>query len=248
MISSVEWEAWEARNHWKCIDFDSVFMIYSVEWEAGNPESSKMHDFHTLFITVEYEAWETQNHWKCIDSHTFFMISSVELEAWEAQNHWKCRISMHFPWFLRWSGKRGQPRIIKNVGFPFILHDFFGGVGSVGSPESQKIKRSPNKFYDFFGRVGSAGGPESSKIIDFRTFFMISLVEWEAWEAPEPMKSGDRPRLFTKNTRTTPAQPTAQPIAQHLFWTQTVSRIIWSRPRVRTVLEVRGRGAAGLRT
>ena len=46
----------------KIIDFDSVFMIYSVEWEAGNPESSKMHDFHTLFITVEYEAWETQNH------------------------------------------------------------------------------------------------------------------------------------------------------------------------------------------
>ena len=30
----------------------------------------------------------------------------------------------------------------------------------------------------------------------------------------------------TKNTRTTPAQPTAQPIAQHLFLTQTVSRTI----------------------
>ena len=31
MISSVEWEAWEAENHCKCMHFQQLFMISSVE-------------------------------------------------------------------------------------------------------------------------------------------------------------------------------------------------------------------------
>ena len=39
-------------------------------------------------------------------------------------------------YFLRWSGKRGKPRIIENAQISYIFHDFFGGVGSVGSLEA----------------------------------------------------------------------------------------------------------------
>ena len=45
--------------------------------------------------------------------------------------------------------------IIANVRFPYILYDFFNGVGSVGSPESLKMYRLPYIFHDFFGGVGS---------------------------------------------------------------------------------------------
>ena len=34
MISAMEWEAWEAQNLCKCIEFDDLFMISSVEREA----------------------------------------------------------------------------------------------------------------------------------------------------------------------------------------------------------------------
>ena len=95
MISSVEWEAWEIQNHWKCIECIHLFIISSVEWEA----------------------WEAQNHCKGIDYHTFFMIYSVEWEAWEDQNHLKYVDFMRFQDFVRWSGKRGKPRITKNIVF-----------------------------------------------------------------------------------------------------------------------------------
>ena len=74
MISSMEWEAWEGQNHWKCIGCHAFFMSSSVEWET----------------------WEAQNHWKCKDFHFFFIISSAGWEAWEARNHWTWLISMHF--------------------------------------------------------------------------------------------------------------------------------------------------------
>ena len=66
------------------------------------------------------------------------------------------KISIHFSWFLRWSGRRGKPRSIVKHGFPYIFHYFFGELGSVGSPEC----------------------------MDFHAIFVIiCLVEWEAWEA-----------------------------------------------------------------
>ena len=73
-IFSMEWEAWEAQNHWKCIDFHTFFMISSVEWEA----------------------WGAQTHCKSKDFFTFFFISAAGWEAWDAQNHWKYMISIQF--------------------------------------------------------------------------------------------------------------------------------------------------------
>ena len=119
IISSVEWEAWEIQNHSKCIECIHLFIIYSVEWEA----------------------WEAQNHCKCMDYHTFFMISSVEWEAWEDQNHLKYIDFMRFQNFVRWSGKRGKPRITKYMCFFLYFPKQIGGVGSVRNLESLKIQR-----------------------------------------------------------------------------------------------------------
>ena len=85
-------------------------------------------------------------------------------------------------------------------GFPFIFHDFFGGVeawqamhgfpcffqyffSGVGSPESLKMHAVPRIFNDFFSGVRSVGRPESLSMHRFVYIFMISSVEWEACEA-----------------------------------------------------------------
>ena len=110
---------------------------------VGNPHHWKRIECMHLFIisSVEWEAWEAQNHCKGIDYHTFFMIYSAEWEAWEDQNHLKYDDFMRFQDFVRWSGKRGKPRITKNMCFFLRFPKQIGGVGSVRSPESLKIQR-----------------------------------------------------------------------------------------------------------
>ena len=56
-----------------------------------------------------------------------------------------------------------SPESLKMPGFPYIFHDFFGGVGRVGSPEPLKMLYFLT-FYDFFGGVGSVGSPKSLKM------------------------------------------------------------------------------------
>ena len=77
----------------------------------------------------------------------------------------------------------GSPESLKMHRFLYIRNAFFGEVGSVGSPESLSMYGFPCIFHNFFGGVGGVESPESSQAIDFDTFFMISSLEWEAWEA-----------------------------------------------------------------
>ena len=72
---------------------------------------------------------------------------------------------------------------LKMPRFPKIFHDFFGGMGNVGSPESLKMLTFSSIFHYFFGGMGNVGSPESLKMQGFPTIFMISLVEWGMWGA-----------------------------------------------------------------
>ena len=66
-------------------------------------------------------------------------------------------------------------------------------MGSVGSPEMYSF---PFIFHDLFSGVESVGNPESSRKIDLRNFFMISSVEWEAWESQNHLKCMDFHTFF----------------------------------------------------
>ena len=118
-----------------------------------------------------------------MDFQTLFAISSVKWKACGAQNHRKFMISIHFHDLFNGVGSVGNPESLTMQRFPYIFHYFFGGVGSVGSPESLNMHKFPFFLCDFCGGVGSVGNPKSLKRIGFHTFFMISLVEWAAWEA-----------------------------------------------------------------
>ena len=45
--------------------------------------------------------------------------------------------------------------------------------------------------HNLFGGVGSVGSRESLQMMDSHTFFMISSVEWEAWEDQNHLKYVD---------------------------------------------------------
>ena len=64
-----------------------------------------------------------------------------------------------------------------------FVHNFFGGVGSVGSPESLQMNIFPNIMHDFFGAVGIVASPESAKMYEFPCIFNNFSVTWEAGEA-----------------------------------------------------------------
>ena len=79
------------------------------------------------------------------------MISLVEWGAWADPEAYLDFYAFFMTSMVEW-GAWGGPSIIEN--------DFFGGVGSVGSPESLKMH-------------------------GFRTCLIISSVGWEAWKAQD---------------------------------------------------------------
>ena len=87
------------------------------------------------------------------------MISLVKWEAWEALNHSKC-LDLHiFSQFLWRGGKRGSPESLEMYNFLTFVFDFVGGVGSVGSPESLKMRIDFMHFSYFFSVKWKRGDP-----------------------------------------------------------------------------------------
>ena len=182
MISSVEWEAWESQNHSKCMDFHTFFYdFFGGVGSVGNPESLKMHWMHAFVHNLfgGVGSVGSRESLQMMDYHTFFMISSVEWEAWEDQNHLKYVDFMRFQDFVRWSGKRGKPRITKNICFCCIskTNRWSGKREKPRIPENSKISS-----HDFFCEVGNVWSSESLKMHDFIAFFIIFSMEWEAWK------------------------------------------------------------------
>ena len=158
MISPMEWGAWEAQ-----IEFHTYFIISSVgraAWKTQDPwtcnvlswflqwsgKRGKANIIDNTLISIDFswvlrcsgEHERPRNIENALFSHLFVMISSVRWGAWKGEDHWTRTDFFTFSWFLQWSGKRGKPRIIEHNWFPYTLHDFFGEVGSEGSPESLK--------------------------------------------------------------------------------------------------------------
>ena len=74
-----------------------------------------------------------------------------------------------------------NPESLKMHRFRNIFHDFFGGMGNVGSPESLQMHGFLNFVTDFFNGVGS---PENAKIsYMFHVFFRNPF--WRAFVAPK---------------------------------------------------------------
>ena len=60
---------------------------------------------------------------------------------------------------------------------PYVPHDFLSRMEIVGNPDLHSFCMISSVG------VGSAGSPESLKMYSFHTVFIVSSVEWEAWEA-----------------------------------------------------------------
>ena len=59
---------------------------------------------------MEWRAWEAPESLKCMHVYAFVLISFVEWGAWEGSES------------------------LKMQRFPYMFHEFFGGVGSMGRP------------------------------------------------------------------------------------------------------------------
>ena len=142
------------------------------------------------FVRCDGEHGRAQNHWKYKSIHAFLMICSVGWGAWAGSESLK--IQWHpfiFHDLFGGMGSMGRLRIIANTIVSMHLHDLFGGMGSMGGLriiENTIVSMHFSWFVCWDGEHGRAQNHWQYNSI--HAFFMIRSVGWGAWAGSESLK------------------------------------------------------------